>query len=313
MTFPPRVPGRLYLTEGGIETEILYKWGHELPQFAMFTLLDDPVALEDMKGIWRRYLTVADRHELVPLIQGTDYRASPDWGELLGYSREGLAEMIHKNIAFLRELEAEFDFQESYVGGTIGPRGDAYGSGDEITAEAAEEYHSFQLQSLKDAGADHAWAMTFNNVPESVGVARAAKAIGLPLAITMNVTSAGELRSGVPLRDAIAQIDAAAGEEIAFLGINCAHPLEFQPALVPGAWQERIRSIRPNASQTEKLALCKIGHLEDGDPEELGRQMADIVRRMPQIDILGGCCGTDERHLERMAIEVKAMRNMEPA
>jgi S-methylmethionine-dependent homocysteine/selenocysteine methylase len=312
--FPPRAPGRLYLTEGGMETEIMYKWGHELPHFAMFTLLDDPDAVEDMKGIWRRYLDVAAQHGMVPLTQGVDYRASPDWGALLGYSPEGLAEMQHRAMDFLKGVVAEYAdrIPAAYIVGSVGPRGDAYSLNRPITEDEAEDYHSVQLGTLRAAGADMAWAMTFNNIPEAIGVTRAAAAIGIPLAVSLSLDSSSRLNSGPSLRDAIETIDAEAGDTIAFFSVNCSHPIEFEPALDGGDWQHKIRCVRPNAAKMDKIALCKIGHLEDGEPVELGEQMADVARRHPSMDIFGGCCGTDERHLDEMAKSVRAVRESVP-
>jgi len=316
--FPPRIDGRLYLTEGGIETEIMYKDGFELPHFAMFPLLDDPAAVEALKGIWRRSLKVAAKTGFSAIMNGLDYRASPDWGALLGYTPEGLATMQHRSIDFLRDVAREFegDVENIYISGTIGPRGDAYSLNRTITEEEAEEYHSVQLTTLREAGVDMAWAMTFNNIPESVGLTRAARGVGLPLAMGLTLDSTCRLKSGPTLGEAIAKIDAQTDHGPDFYACNCSHPLEFEPALVGGAWLERLRCIRPNASAMEKIALCKLGHLEDGDPVELGQQMADVARRLPHMDIFGGCCGTDERHLHEIAIQVRRLgegAQMEPA
>lgn len=312
--FPPRVDGRLYLTEGGVETEIMYKDGFELPHFAMFPLLDDPVALEAMKGIWRRMLAVAAEAGFCVILNGLDYRASPDWGRRLGYSKEGLATMQFRSIDFLRDLAREYEvhIEAIHISGTIGPRGDAYSLNHTITEDEAEEYHSVQLAALKEAEVDMAWAMTLNNVPEAVGLTRAAQTAGLPLAMGLTLDSTCKLKSGPTLGEAIAEIDRRTNAGPEFYACNCSHPLEFEPALDGGAWQERLRCIRPNASAMEKIALCKLGHLEDGDPLELGRQMADVAKRMPWMDIFGGCCGTDERHLREIANQVRAIRREAP-
>lgn len=316
--FPPRMSGRLYLTEGGIETEIMYKDGFELPHFAMFPLLDDPAALSAMKGIWRRSLTVAAETGFCAIMNGLDYRASPDWGKLLGYSPEELATMQHRSIDFLREIAREFesDIEKIYISGTIGPRGDAYSLNRTITADEAEDYHSVQLATLKEADVDMAWAMTYNNVPEAVGLTRAAQTAGLPLAMGLTLDSTCKLKSGPTLGEAIIEIDSQTNAGPEFYACNCSHPLEFEPALDGGPWLERLRCIRPNASAMEKIALCKLGHLEDGDPVELGQQMADVARRLPHMDIFGGCCGTDERHLREIANQVRRLRataELEPA
>lgn len=309
-TFPPRLDGKFYLTEGGTETEILYKWGFELPEFAMFPLLDNPEADAVIRNMYRRYFDVAQAHDTGLVIIGHDYRASPDWGAKLGYSPEQLAQMQHRVIRFLADMRAEYEGRvtDVYIAGCIGPRGDAYGSGGAITATQAEEYHSVQISTLKETEADMAIALTFNNVPEAVGVIRAAEALGMPIGVSLTLTTEGRLRSGPSLREAVEAIDEKTGGTAAWFGTNCAHPLEFTPALADvGPWLERLRYVRPNAVRMEQIALCKLGHLEDGDPLELGRQMGEVARRHPQMDILGGCCGTDERHLGEIAKNINSM------
>jgi S-methylmethionine-dependent homocysteine/selenocysteine methylase len=302
--FPAPQPGVLYLTEGGQETELMYKHGHELPEFAMYPLLDDPRAVADLTDMYTRYLEVAAAHGFVALMGGLDYRASPDWASKLGISRDGLAEFQHRSIAFLREVARPFAgrIPQILFAGIVGPRGDAYGQDRTITADEAEEYHGVQIATLRDAGVDLVSAMTFNNVPEAVGVARAAASAGLPLSLSFMVDAAGRLTTGTTLREAIETVDAEAGDARPdFYGINCSHPVEFEPSLVDGPWLERIRSLRPNASMKEKIALCQIGHLEAGDPEALGAQMGALARRLPSVDVWGGCCGTWDDHLRAIA------------
>lgn len=310
--FPPRLEGKFYLTEGGTETEVLYKWGYELPEFAMFPLLDNAEADACLRGMYRRYFDVAEANCTGLLIMGHDYRANPDWAKKLGYSLEALAEMQHRTIDFLTERRAEYEGRVSdvHVSGCIGPRGDAYGTGGAISEAEAEDYHSVQLSTLKETDADMAIAVTFNNIPETIGVIRAAKTIAVPLGVSLTLTPEGRLRSGPTLEEAIETIDEKTNGAAAWFGTNCSHPVEFEPAISEaGSWTERLRYIRPNASRMEKIALCKLGHLEDGDPVELGHQMADVARRFPNADILGGCCGTDERHLGEIAKSVNVVLN----
>ena len=310
---PPRKPGLDYLTEGGIETEVMYKWGYDLPHFAMFPLLERKDAAETIRGMYRRYLDVAARHGMGALIGGFDYRASPDWGALLGYSDAALAEANLRSIDFLAEMRAEYSGQiaEAAVVGYIGPRGDAYSLNRTITVEEAEDYHAAQLATLKRSRANLAWAVTFNNPAEAIGVTRAARAVDMPLAMSFSLSSNSRLASGLTLAEAIETVDAATGGYVEFFALNCSHPQEFEPALTPGGWSDRLRCIRPNAAKMDKIALCKLGHLEEGDPEELGRQMADVARRYPAMDIWGGCCGTGHVHLDRIAAGLVALRNAE--
>jgi S-methylmethionine-dependent homocysteine/selenocysteine methylase len=300
--FPDPQPGVRYLTEGGQETELMYKHGHELPEFAMYPLLDDPRAVADLRDMYTRYLEVAAAHGFVALMGGLDYRASPDWAAKLGISPAGLADYQLRSIEFLREVARPFDGLPTLVAGIVGPRGDAYGRNHTIIADEAEEYHGVQIATLREAGVDLVSAMTFNNVPEAVGVARAAASAGLPLSMSFMVDATGCIRTGPTLAEAITAVDDQAGDARPdFFGINCSHPVEFEPALEPGPWLERLRSLRPNASMAEKQALCQIGHLEAGDPELLGIQMAALARRLPQVDVWGGCCGTWDDHLAAIA------------
>lgn len=310
--FPNPGPGELFLTEGGTETEIMYKHGFELPEFAMFTLLENPSAVTAMRDMFRSQLDVAAEFSMSMLLTGIDYRASPDWGAKLGYSPQGLAQANIQSIEFLRELAGEYDGQipRTLIGGIIGPRGDAYQLNRTITAEEAEDYHAVQLATLKQAEVDFACAATFNNIPEAVGVARAANKIGVPLIVSLTVDSSSRLKSGPSVADAIEAIDieTADAAPTSYL-LNCSHPVEFEPALTAGSWVRRLHGFRPNASKMEKIALCKLGLLEEGDPVELGRLMGDLARRYPHMNVWGGCCGTGETHLRAIARNVRQARD----
>jgi S-methylmethionine-dependent homocysteine/selenocysteine methylase len=308
--FPDSQPDVLYLTEGGQETELMYKHGHELPEFAMYPLLDDARAVADLTDMYTRYLEVAAAHGFVALMGGLDYRASPDWASKLGISADGLAEFQLRSIQFLRDVARPFESQipQILIAGVVGPRGDAYGQNRTITADEAEEYHGVQIRTLAQAGVDMVSAMTFNNIPEAVGVARAAASAGLPLSMSFMVNASGQLTTGPSLRDAVETVDEQSGDARPdFYGINCSHPVEFEPALIDGPWQARLRSLRPNASMAEKQALCQIGHLEAGDPALLGVQIGSVARRLPNIDILGGCCGTWDDHLRAIAEQLRPL------
>jgi S-methylmethionine-dependent homocysteine/selenocysteine methylase len=309
--FPVQQEDVLYLTEGGTETEVMYKFGFELPQFALFPLLDNPKAVSAMRGMYQRYLDKVAENGFSALIGGLDYRASPDWGRLLGYSPEGLADMQHRAIGFLRDAAKPYEGQIRHllIAGVVGPRGDAYALNRSVSAEEAEEYHSVQLETLKAAEVDMVWAATFNNIPEAVGVSKASAQMGLPVCMSFTLDSTHRLNSGPSLREAIETVDRETGDKQPdCYGINCSHPLEFEPALEPGDWFQRVRSLRPNAAKMDKIALCKLGRLEQGDPVELGAQMGDLARRYPHIDMWGGCCGTWEVHLNEIARNVAEAR-----
>ena len=313
--FRPRKPGLRYLTEGGTETEIMFRHGYELRDFAMFELMSNPAAVKDLAGMYRRLLDTIARHGFAAMLAGFDYRASPDWGAKLGYSPAGLAEMQHRCIDFLRDVSAPYKdtLPDIVICGCVGPRGDAYAMNRSITAREAEDYHATQLDTLRACGVDLVWAATFNNIPEAVGLSRAAARAGLPLNLHFTLAGDHRLRSGPTLRQAIEQTDAQAGAARPdSYGINCSHPVEFLPALEPGGWTWRIRALRPNAAKMDKIALCKLNHIEEGNPDELGRMMGDLARCHPDIDIFGGCCGTWDRHIDAIAGAVKAAHAQTP-
>jgi S-methylmethionine-dependent homocysteine/selenocysteine methylase len=262
--------------------------------------------------MYGRYLDTAARHGFGVIVGGLDYRASPDWASLLGYSPEALAEMQLRAIDFLREIAGPYAGQVPALmyAGIVGPRGDAYETNETITAEEAEEYHGVQLATLARAGVDLVEAMTFNGVPEVIGLSRAAARAGLPLSVSFTLDHASlRLASGPTLKDAIETIDTQTGDDRpTFYGINCSHPLEFMPAIEPGTWFERVRVLRPNAAMMDKISLCTLGHLESGDPAQLGQLMGALAREHPHIDMWGGCCGTWDTHLDEIARNVSAAR-----
>jgi S-methylmethionine-dependent homocysteine/selenocysteine methylase len=307
---PTTKEGVLYLTEGGFETELMYLHGFELPCFAAFTLLDHAEGTAAMKGLYSRVCDVAASEHVGVLLGWINYRASPDWGAKLGLSPEGLREATLRSIGFLEDLRKEYAGQidDFLIDDAIGPRGDAYGAGGKITENEAEDYHSVQLETLKQSSVDVIWAATQNNIPEVVGMARAAQNLGMQIAVSWSLNSESRLNSGPTVEEAVTTVDAVVPGAVAWHSINCSHPMEFEPALTAGDWTDRLRCIRPNAAAMDKIALCKLGHLEDGEPIELGRQMGEVARQFPQMDIWGGCCGTDHRHLSEIVRNVKDIR-----
>jgi S-methylmethionine-dependent homocysteine/selenocysteine methylase len=262
--------------------------------------------------MYRAYLDTAVSNGFVPLMGGLDYRASPGWAQRLGYDATALADVQRRCIDFLRAVAAPYEDQlpGTMFVGIVGPRGDAYEADHDITADEAADYHGAQIGALAECGVDLVEAMTFNNVPEAVGVARAAAAHGVPASVSFTLDSASRLHSGPSLREAIDAVDSLAGADApAFFGINCSHPIEFLPALEPGPWFERVRCVRPNASTLDKVSLCTLGHLEIGDPAALGELMGDLARRSSHLDIWGGCCGTWDTHLDEIARRVRSARS----
>lgn len=307
--FPEAQPGIFYLSEGGTETEIMYGHGFDFPEFAMFTLLDQPAAMARVREMYERYLDTAARHGFAVLMGGLDYRASTGWAARVGCSGDQLRDVQMRCIDFLRTMAEPYVSQLPAVkiSGLIGPRGDAYTADTTITAEESEDYHSEQIATLASAEVDLVQALTFNNVPEAVGVARAAARHGLSVSISFILDGPKRLAAGPTLREAIEAVDELTGDERpVFYGVNCVHPDEFAGALEDAEWFRRVRCLRPNAVMADKVALCSLGHLESGDPVALGATMGELSRQHPHLDIWGGCCGTWDTHLEEIARNVNS-------
>jgi homocysteine S-methyltransferase len=152
------------------------------------------------------------------------------------------------------------------------------------------------VRVLAGAGVDIISAMTISSTGEAIGIARAARDVGLPVALSFTLETDGRLIGGMHLRDAIAETDRATGGYPAWFGINCVHPDHFL-TILDGPWVSRIGAIRANASRMSHAELDEATELDAGNPEELGRQYADLQRLLPSLRVVGGCCGTDIRHV----------------
>ncbi|OSQ42687.1 homocysteine S-methyltransferase family protein [Marivita geojedonensis] len=305
----PQLNGHLMTCGGGFETWLQYIDGFELRHFCAFELLDDKRGRDCITDYYRKIIEAAVANGFGVINEGLHYRASRDWGELIGFSREALADINMRGLEFYRDLAREYqsDTTPMVIGGCIGPRGDAYDTGRTETAAEAEDYHSEQIITLRDAGAELVSAWTFSNVEEAIGFARAAKGAGIPCVISF-IAKGGTLQDGATLEEAVSRVDAATGSAPLYYAVNCVHPTEFEPGLTMGDWTRRLGGFMPNAVAMELLSLCSLGHLEDGDPKELGEQMAGLAARFPHVNVWGGCCGTDGRHIGEITRQVGAVR-----
>ncbi|WP_336921604.1 homocysteine S-methyltransferase family protein [Aquipuribacter sp. SD81] len=289
----------IYLTDAGLETELLFLDGRDLPDFASFPLLDEPAGRERLVGYYRDFVALADGLGVGAVLETPTWRASADWGARLGVDAEALARLNADAVAVLREaVDAVRPSVDVVVSGNLGPRGDGYLVEQRMDVDEAAAYHRPQVEALAGAGADRIAVVTVTYAEEGAGVARAAAAVGVPVLVSFTVETDGRLPSGQPLADAVAQVDRLTDGYPTGYGVNCAHPDHVHDALDGlGDQAERVHLFRANASRMSHAELDEATELDDGDPLELGAQLADLRRRHPHLTTFGGCCGTDLRHV----------------
>ena len=295
----PQLSGRTFLTDGGIETTLIFHDGFDLPLFAAFILLETESGRAALRRYYRHYLAIAEQAGTGFVLESPTWRASWGWAERLRYSVPAVAEINHDAIALMVELRQGFAGTGPVViSGCVGPQGDGYSAEAMLTAAAAEAYHAHQIGVFADTEADMVTAITMTYAGEATGIVRAARAVGLPVAISFTTETDGRLPSGQPLGEAIEEVDAATGSYAAYFMINCAHPTHFGDTLrAGGAWRERIRGVRANASTLSHEELDAAEALDDGDPNAFGQDYLGLKHLLPRLSVLGGCCGTDHRHV----------------
>jgi homocysteine S-methyltransferase len=295
----PQLAGDTFITDGGMETTLIFHQGFELPCFASFVLLEDEVGVQALRSYFAPYVAIARANGVGLVLDSPTWRASADWGTKLGYSRDALADVNRRGVALIEEIRAEVGSGTPIVlNGSIGPKGDAYRTDDLLGADEAERYHAAQLATLADTAVDMVTAYTLTTAAEAVGVVRAAVGVELPIAISFTVETDGRLPDGQALHDAIDEVDAATDEAASFFMINCAHPTHFADALpAQGTFRERIRGLRANASSKSHAELDESETLDAGDPVSLAAHYQSLRRSLPNLNVIGGCCGTDHRHV----------------
>ncbi len=297
----PQLGGDLFLADGGVETTLIFHDGYDLPLFASFVLLDQAEGRAALARYFQSYLDIARDKGMGMVLDTPTWRASDGWGAQLGYSP---ADMARLNRAAVDQLVAlrvgtDSDATPIVISGCIGPKGDGYNPDEFLGADQAEACHQAQINTFAASDADLVSAITMTHAGEAIGVARAAATAGMPCVIGFTVETDGHLPNGQSIADAIAEVDGATGDgRPAYYMINCAHPSHFEAELLEGApWMERLRGLRANASRMSHAELDEAEELDDGDPEEFGRDYRALRQRFPSLNVLGGCCGTDSRHI----------------
>jgi homocysteine S-methyltransferase len=301
MSLPQLTTDRPFLTDGGLETTLVFHQGLDLPDFAAFPLLDSEAGRAGLAAYYSPYLDLAEALGTGFVLDTPTWRANLDWGARLGYDAVRLAAVNHRAVEFVASLAAERPSLTAVINGVIGPRGDGYVVGATMSGAEAAAYHGLQARAFAEAGAQMVSAITMTYAEEAVGVARAAAAVGLPAVISFTVETDGRLPSGQAIGDAIGQVDDASRVAPAYYMVNCAHPTHFAKELEAGApWLARVHGIRANASRLSHAELDEATDLDRGDIAELATLYASIGSVI-DLCVVGGCCGTDHEHVASIA------------
>ena len=295
MSAAPLLADGPFVTDGGLETDLLFHHGFDLPEFAAFPLLENRAGRAALDAYYDQYAAIARAVGQGLLLETPTWRANPDWGAKMGYDRAALDRANREAVAFARGAQDRAGVDRSLVVGVHGPRGDGYVSGTRPDPDEAAEYHAVQALSFAAVGADLVHAMTLTTPEEGIGVVRAARSAGLPVAVSFTVETDGRLPDGTPLGTAVERVDAVAAPD--WFGINCAHPTHVARAFDGGIWQERIGGVRPNASTQTHEELDAMEELHEGDLDLLTSSFERLRSQLPNLAIVGGCCGTDARHV----------------
>lgn len=296
----PMGKGKQFLLDGGLETTLVFLDGIDLPCFASYPLIAETSGRTRLRDYYRQYANIAIKANAGFIFESVGWRANPDWGAELGHNAEDLAAVNRESIRLMDELRAQLETDTSpmVLSGCIGPRGDGYQADTAMSVAEARDYHAVQINTYAETAADIVTAMTMTNMEEAAGVALAAKQAGIPPVISFTLETDGKLPTGQRLKDAIMAVDEVSGSAPAYYMINCAHPDHFADILEPGAaWMNRLKGIRANASRMSHEELDACTELDAGDPVEFGTLHAGLTSQYPNFSVLGGCCGTDHRHV----------------
>lgn len=299
----------LFLTDGGLETDMIFNEGIELPLFSSITLLRSAQGREALMRYYQRYIAIARQAGFGFILESPTWRSSPDWGDRLGYSQAELKAANTAAISLMIELRGRYGAPgfPLLVSGCVGPRGDGYVAGELMRPEVAQAYHDEQIAAMVAAGAELVTAITMTNANEAIGIVRSARRRNAPVVISFTVETDGRLPTGQRLSEAVEEVDSATDNGPAYYMINCAHPTHYAGALSPGeAWVERVLGMRANASRCSHAELDAATELDRGDPDDLGQRYRDLKVRVPHLRVFGGCCGTDHHHIAAIAASLRS-------
>lgn len=301
----PQLGDTLFLTDSGMETSLIFHQGIDLPCFASFDLMKNAEGRAIVDAYYAKHAALAKHKGLGFVLETPTWRANKDWGAKLGYSPAQLAKVNRDCIELMLGIRDRYETEKSPmpISGNIGPRGDGYRIDAKMTVKEACAYHAYQVQTFADTEADFVSGFTMNYTEEAIGIILACELADVPAMISFTVETDGKMASGETMKEAVEKMDAATGAYASYYMINCAHPTHFDHAIAAGeSWLTRIKGLRANSSAKSHAELDESTELDDGNPVELGAQYRALRRKIPGMTVLGGCCGTDIRHVEQICL-----------
>ena len=299
----PQLEDKICITDGGMETDLVFHHQLDLPYFAAYDLLRHQQGYETLVNYYKTYAELAQSYQLGLILETPTWRANADWGAKIGDSPQVLEKFNLQSVKLIEDIREQYGDEESpiVISGCIGPRGDGYRPSQIMTITEAKDYHSAQIATFAKSNADMIAAITLNYVEEAIGVTLAAQEYGLPVCISFTVEIDGKLPTGESLKQAIYAVDQATDHGPVYYMINCAHPTHFSHLFqTQDAWLHRVKGLRGNASCLSHAELNESETLDEGSPSQFGAELSDLNSLSPHITVLGGCCGTDYRHIEQI-------------
>lgn len=289
-----------YLTDGGLETFMIFEKGFDLPCFSSHALLETENGRKALTEYLKDFLEIAKKSNRGYVLGTETWRLNGGWKDELGLSDAELLEKNAEAVRFAIQIRSanETEAFPIVINGLIGPIGDGYVADHILSVEDSMALHVPQIHTLAKSGVDMVSALTLTHTSEAIGIVNAAREVEMPIVISFTLETNGLLPSGQSLRDAINEVDAATNAYPIFYMINCAHPDHFRDILENDTiLGKRVQGIRANASRLSHAELDMAEELDDGNPDELGKLCSQLSASLPNLRLMGGCCGTDHRHV----------------
>lgn len=303
----PQLSNKTFITDGGLETSLIFHNNIEIPEFAAYDLLRSQEGYETLLDYYITYAALAQKYKQGLVLETPTWRANSDWGEKIGDSNKQLAILNAKAVQLIKSIRDDYENEDTpiVVSGCLGPRGDGYSPTSIMTASQAKTYHIAQIATFHESDVDMVAALTVNYVDEAIGITLAAQEYDMPVCISFTLETDGKLPTGESLEDAITLVDSATQNGPVYYMINCAHPSHFDHLIdASSPWLKRLKGLRCNASCLSHAELDECTELDDGNPQEFGFEFKYLKKQAPHLTVLGGCCGTDERHIEAICESV---------